>query len=688
HGTLALAYCVLFRGASAWRLAVLVAVSLIATYSWARDGALFAACFVLFLLARKDSRLATGLAITLTILVAAAALMKTTSLLLALPTVVLVDINRSITLKKPAIFTAIFSFGFLAAYAAAGQSFGALGAYLFTAFEVSRGYGEAMHVYGAMMELALFTLAGLILFALVTVQEFKSARADGLFLAAMMAGFLFVIAKSGFVRHDVGHVMIPWTALALAATAYLPEFHLSRAARAVFTGAIFTSTAACCVIYVGGAREAGRTATASNILLGDMASQIHDDTKTVGTVLFGNQVAAFEAAYQAQMASLRAQSPVPDLHGTVDIFGVNQSIAVASGADYRPRPIFQSYSVYTPDLIERNRAALTGPHAPETILLEIDTVDGRYPSLDEGALWPDLLRLYDVTRFENGYAVLKRRADPRRVDLSELYQADIGFGQEMDVTPWADGLLWMELDIRPSLLGRLRSFLFKPPMLMMTVTTDAGNTQVFRIVPGMTGSGFLLSPLVETTDQFVLLPARDESIARFSITAVGRPAGAFENQIGVRLKRLTIAGENEQASELNMATLSRLRTMRALAASAGAIPGQKKAQILPDGKALAHAPTRLSLKVPEGATELDFSYGILDGAWADGRDGDGACFRVSAGEVTLHDACLDPKRINDDRMPKSAHLALPAGTPRLFFDTIARENTDWDWTYWSEIQFK
>jgi hypothetical protein len=688
HAALAVAYCILFRGADVWKLALLVAVSLIATYSWAHDGALFAACFILFLLARKNERLATGIAILLTVLMAAAALMKTTTLLLALPTVVLLDINRALTFKKPPIFAAIFTFGFLAAYAAAGQSLGALGTYLFTAFEVSRGYGEAMHVYGAMKELGLFALASLSLFALIAAQEFKKGRGDGLFLAAMTAGFLFVTAKSGFVRHDVGHVMIPWTALMLAATAYLPEFHVSRSARAVFIAVILAGANACCATYVGGAREAGRTDSAGRILLGDMANQFHYDTKTVGTVLFGDQVAAFEAAYQAQMAILRAQSPVPDLQGTLDIFGVNQSLALAGNAEYRPRPIFQSYSVYTPDLISRNRAALMGPRAPDTILFEIDTVDGRYPSLDEGALWPDLLRLYDVTRYENGYAVLKRRSAPRNVALSDLHQDSIAFGQDMDVSAWADGLLWVELDIRPTLLGRLRSFLFKPPMLMMTVTTDAGNTQTFRIVPGMTGSGFLLSPLVETTDQFALLPARDESIARFSVAAVGRPAGAFEEQIAVRLKRLTIAGENEEPSALDMTALSRLRTLRALAASAGAISGQKKAQILPDGKALAHAPATLSLAVPEGAAQLSVGYGILDGAWADGRDGDGACFRISAGEAVLHEACLDPQRVAEDRTLHSTTVALPAGTSRVAFQTLARENTDWDWTYWSDVQFK
>ena len=95
---------------------------------------------------------------------------------------------------------------------------------------------------------------------------------------------------------------------------------------------------------------------------------------------------------------------------------------------------------------------------------------------------------------------------------------------------------------------------------MITVTTDAGNTQTFRVVPGMTGSGFLLSPLIETADQFALLPAREEAVARFSISAIGRPAGMFEQKIGVRLKRLHITGEKETPADLDMEALANLRS--------------------------------------------------------------------------------------------------------------------------------
>ncbi len=688
HGALALGYCLLYRGANASALALLLLASLVATYSWAHDGALFAACVIMFLLARRDERAATSVAALLTVLLAAASLMKTTSLLLALPTAVLVDLLRAASVRKAPLFTPLFAAAFLALYLAAGQSLGGLGTYLFTALEVSRGYGEAMHVYGPMSELAVFLTASVALFGAVILSDSRRPLRETLFAAAMVAGFLFVTAKSGFVRHDLGHLMIPWSGLLLAAIAYLPESRRSTGSRYILAGTILVSAAAICMVYVGGAREVGRSEAAAHILASDLAAQLRDKPKTMAGVIAGDQIAAFEAAYRAEMANLRAASPAPNATGTIDIFGVNQALVLGGDAEYRPRPIFQGYSVYTPDLIARNRAALTGPRAPETILFEIDTVDGRYPSLDEGALWPDLLRLYDITGYERGYATLKRRTIPRDVTLTDLAEKTIGFAEDVDVSAWADGLLWAEIDVQPTLIGRLRSFLFKPPLLMLTVTTDAGNIQSFRIVPGMTQSGLLLSPLIETTDQFAQLPERDESIARFSISAMGRPAGAFERAIKVRLKSLNISGENEKPGGLDREAFSAMRTLRALAASAGSTPGQKKAQILPDAKALAHAPSTLSLAVPAGATKLAFGYGILDGAWAEGHITDGACFRIAAAEQTLFEECLDPKARPDDRPMKMAEVEIPAETARITFQTLPRESTDWDWTYWSAVSFK
>jgi hypothetical protein len=49
------------------------------------------------------------------------------------------------------------------------------------------------------------------------------------------------------------------------------------------------------------------------------------------------------------------------------------------------------------------------------------------------------------------------------------------------------------------------SSLYKPPVLMLTVSLQDHSQRRFRIVPGMAGGGFLLSPLIADNRSFVEL---------------------------------------------------------------------------------------------------------------------------------------------------------------------------------------
>ena len=128
--------------------------------------------------------------------------------------------------------------------------------------------------------------------------------------------------------------------------------------------------------------------------------------------------------------------------------------------------------------------------------------------------------------------------------------------------------------------------------------------------------------------------------------------------------------------------------MRSLAASAGAVAGQKRPELRSGNRLFAHAPSTLSLAVPSGATELQIGYGILEGAWGPGYGTDGACFRVSADGAAIHEACLDPTNTQGDRPARSATIALPAGASRLTFETSTGPTEAWDWTYWSAVEFR
>ena len=109
-------------------------------------------------------------------------------------------------------------------FAATGQDLADFPAYILANIEFSSGYSAAMSVdppqWGRLLLIAWFALAALLL-VLVVIGEWRMCRLDisdrptGLTRVLLLAGFLFILVKAAFVRHDL-HTLIGWSGLALA----------------------------------------------------------------------------------------------------------------------------------------------------------------------------------------------------------------------------------------------------------------------------------------------------------------------------------------------------------------------------------------------------------------------------------------------------------------------------------------
>jgi hypothetical protein len=125
-------------------------------------------------------------------------------------------------------------------------------------------------------------------------------------------------------------------------------------------------------------------------------------------------------AHQRFLRDFRNKFPLPAIKGSVDVYPSNQAIVLAHGLDYRPRPVIQSYSAQTPELAGLNAAFLRGDRAPENIFFEVKTIDGRFPSADDGLSWPELLTRYEVMERTGNFLRLQRRAKPSRYQMIPL----------------------------------------------------------------------------------------------------------------------------------------------------------------------------------------------------------------------------------------------------------------------------
>ena len=178
---------------------------------------------------------------------------------------------------------------------------------------------------------------------------------------------------------------------------------------------------------------------------------------------------------------------------------------MASNNQWNPRPVIQSYSVYTTKLAKINEQHLRGEHAPDNVLFRVQPIDGRLPSLEDGLSWPALFDNYTVTRLNNNLAYLHKKQTSQSSSTYDVVKEGTYRTGEVVALPITSAPIFAEIDLRLTFLGKVISFLFKPPQLKITMNFRDGTSKDYRVISNMMDSGFVLSPLVENTKDFVVL---------------------------------------------------------------------------------------------------------------------------------------------------------------------------------------
>jgi hypothetical protein len=265
------------------------------------------------------------------------------------------------------------------------------------------------------------------------------------------------------------------------------------------------------------------------------------------------------------MTEIRSKNPLPELAGAVDAYPHDDAVALAYGLDLRPRPVFQSYMAYTPRLARANADFLLSADAPEWILFRISTINGRLPALDDATSWPRLMTRYRVTAEAGAYAVLQRRQRPLSWHLEQLAHVDTTTGSTVAVPPASDGPIWARIDVETTRRDALVGALLVPPVIGVGVALSDGKQFTHRLVPALAREGFLLSPLVENTADFIRLMTMDpELFNRSSVTA-------FAVQMCRDSHRRRAASDARRVSPPRRRPITRCGTVRPAAREGGAM---------------------------------------------------------------------------------------------------------------------
>ena len=703
-------------------------------YSARKSGAIEMACFciaLLFLFPGQDSFfLSSIVAMSMCVLdepervgargvlalccISLLSVVKFTFFMLAGVCIALLAVQRalSVSRRNAAGFLALYAAIFAATWSLCGQSLLNVPRFVQTSLWIANGYNEGMSWIGPAREIVLAgvilsILGGIALFQIL--QRPRDATAwigDGIVCAGA-----FMALKSGMIRHGgnsctfFGHVAI--SSFFLAPVRHMASLGaLHRWLRALQS----TGRVACAALGIYGCAIAWGPGLDAAPFAGIWQGSLVDNfNKFTHLPLMRARLERFRGIVERMHTLPRIREHVGS--EPVDVFGCDQAMALLNHLNYEPRPVFQSYSAYTPELIELNADHLAGERAPRFVMFEATQLDDRLPGMEDGLALQTLMREYDPVLAEDGILLFQRaresrspRASTRRVLLDTTLQFDeavdldrIG-GTRLEPSDFEadDGgetrppCLLVALEIRRTLLGRIRSFLMKGSKVFVNCTLANGTRVVHRILPGAVETGTLVSPYLDTQDAWMRWFAgrHVDRIASFSVSVHPPARCLFEPAIRVRVLRddslaPRISRPLAQALDYSMFSIA---PEYAHAASPPARVRRRNLQVM-----LLSPPSEMSFAVGAGRHTVRARFGVMPEAFeTDCTDGAGfsvALREADGGERELYRSVIERSE-SSRKFPHPLDVAFECSGPAhllLRTDAGPSGDTTCDLTYWTEV---
>jgi hypothetical protein len=177
---------------------------------------------------------------------------------------------------------------------------------------------------------------------------------------------------------------------------------------------------------------------------------------------------------------------------------------------------------------------------PQYVLATLEPIDQRFPPLEDALLLRDLLINCNLNAIEGGFLLLQSKSH-EKPRLTLLREGTVGPGHPIDLSPYGDANIWLEVDVEPAAIGRLRQLLYQLPTMHLRVwcTAPAKSPQEFCAPAPMMAAGFLASPLL-TNDEELLAVYEGKPVLRPTAYSVELGSSAFlwKSEIRFRIYKI------------------------------------------------------------------------------------------------------------------------------------------------------
>jgi hypothetical protein len=582
-----------------------------------------------------------------------------------------------------------FAGGFLVTWMLCGQNPLNLPVYLINSWQVSQGYQEVMGIPTPETPFwrALLVMAVLAAYSLLNFLTQKD-RARSLARTLIVGALLYLNWKHGFVRAD-GHMigffysaLLPIVAFPALLDDALPFRRLKR-----------WSLSAAGVLCLLGVRDAIPPLVDST--LGLFQGRIWGNISALSRISTLRQDYDHALSQQLERYGLPRTMAVVGTR-SLDVIGYEQGVAIINRFNYQPRPVFQSYSAYTPELARLNEEYYRSDRAPDFVLLKVGSIDDRLGAMDDSAVLCLLAQRYQYVHSERSFQLWARKAGPFTTPPRPvLARRELALEEVWTIKDYQNQPLWVTLDLRPSLLGRLRTFLYKPPILRLAVTDSSGRSSTYRMPAPIGRAGFIINPVINDLMGFTHLAADlpERLASSVMLTLAPEDRKYFAATAQVELSALpTSTAAKKYFAQLNREVFYMFKTPP----SSYDLNTKPSIQRIDEQEVMVmHAPSEMIFDLPPDATVVRGKHGYVSGAYTFGGKTNGAEFVIAWSDgrnsMEIYRRFLNPLDKPEDRGLFSFQLDLTGFKGgRLYFRTLPGPFNDngWDWTAWTDIEIK
>jgi len=415
--------------------------------------------------------------------------------------------------------------------------------WLYLSAEVVSGYSVANSIIGPGIQVAVGTIA-----VAVWLGSSVALRHDRPLFACnlVFAPVVLIQFRLAFVRQDTHQLQFVPFLLALIAISAL----FARRPRQI--GAHVAGFAALLITasLTGLADPAGRGLLPANLLSGGSGPHALSQLLHIRTTQ-----EALAAESKANLEPLRLGDDVRTLlevsHNGVGTLPWEIQYCPANRLEWNPTPTLQLYSAYTSDLDLWNAKHYAGGDAPQFIINSFAAVGKRRQLFDAPTTWRTVFINYELRSVwwkPETTLLLERRENPPQWEFEEVARNTVVLEGESIPVPASDHLVFADINLQFTGLGRIQKTLFRVPMVILLMTHESHHISICRLIPGTADHSVLINRFPRDFRGYRRLwkGIVDDPVVRLAVSGDG--TSFFRPRAAVTWRELRVASPTQQSS--------------------------------------------------------------------------------------------------------------------------------------------